>query len=124
LVFSVIDAAQQATTMGLSMAAFRVCGICPYNSAPVLASRYVRQAELDAELEDRAANPRRLSTGSQVLTSPEFLSSQRSRGALAEADAEPGGEVADDGDFINDAEPDVSPRHTNGGEDGDVEVEL
>jgi hypothetical protein len=43
---------------------------------------------------------------------------------LAEADVEPGGEIPDDGDFINDAEPDVSPRHTHGGEDGEVDVEL
>jgi hypothetical protein len=83
--------------MGLSMAAFRVCGICPYTSAAVLASRYICQAEQEAELEDRATNPRRLSTGSQVLTSPEFLSSLRSRGALAEADVDPGGEVPEDG---------------------------
>jgi hypothetical protein len=63
--------------MGLSMAAFRVCGICPYSTAPVLASRYIRRAEEDAELADRAANPHRLSTGSQILTSPEFLGSRR-----------------------------------------------
>jgi hypothetical protein len=77
LVFSVIDAAQPATTMGLSMAAFRVCGICPYSAAPVLASRYIRRAEKDAELADRAANPHRLSTGPQILTPPEFLGSLR-----------------------------------------------
>jgi hypothetical protein len=106
------------------MAAFRVCGICPYNSAPVLASRYIRRAEEDAEMEERAANPRRLSTGSQVLTSPEFLSSLRSRGAIAPVDGPGGGEVPDDGDFLNDAEPDVSPRHTHDGEDGEVDVEL
>jgi hypothetical protein len=70
LVFSIIDATQQGRTMGLSMAALRVCGICPYSSAPVLASRYILQAEQDAELEDRAANPRRLSTESQILASP------------------------------------------------------
>jgi hypothetical protein len=39
--------------MGLSMAAFRVCGICPHSSAPVLASRYIRRAEEDAEMEER-----------------------------------------------------------------------
>jgi hypothetical protein len=70
LVFSVIDAARQATTMGLFMAAFRVCGIRPYGPAPVLASRYIRRGEQDAELEDRAANPQRLWTGSQIPTSP------------------------------------------------------
>jgi hypothetical protein len=39
-------------------------------------------------------------------------------------DVDPGGQVPDDGDFLNDAEPDVSPRHTNGGKDGEVEMEL
>jgi hypothetical protein len=110
--------------MGLSMAASRVCGICPHSAAPVLASRYILRAGEDAELADRAANPHRFSTGSQVLTSPKFLSSLRSRGAIAEVDVDAGGQVPDDGDFFNDAEPDVSPRHTNGGADGEVEMEL
>jgi hypothetical protein len=124
LVLSAIDAAQQATTTGLSMAACQVCGICHYSSAPGLASRYIRQAEQDAEREDRAANTRRSSTGSQVLTSPEFLSSLRSRGALAEVDVDPGWQVPDDGDFINDAEPDFRARHTDGSDDEEVDVEL
>jgi hypothetical protein len=120
---SFIDAAQQATTMGLSMAAFRVNGTCPYSSAPLLASRYIRQAEQVAELEDHAANPQRLSTGCQILSSPK-LSSLRSRGAKAAVDVDPGGQVPDDVDFINDAEPDVSPRHTNGRDEEEVDVEL
>jgi hypothetical protein len=39
-------------------------------------------------------------------------------------DVDPGGRVPDDGDFLNDAEPDVSPRHAKGGEDGEDDVEL
>jgi hypothetical protein len=57
LVFSVIDAAQQATTRGLSMDASRVWGICLYSSDPVFASMHIRQADQDAELEDRAVKP-------------------------------------------------------------------
>jgi hypothetical protein len=125
LVFSVIDAAHQATIMGLSRASFRACGICPYSSAHLLVSRYIRRAEEDGELEGRAANRQRLSMDSQVLlTSPEFLRSLRSRGGIAEVGMDPGGEVPDDGDFLNGAERDVSLWHTNGGEDGEFGVEL
>ena len=34
IVFSVIDAAHQSTMMGLAVAAFRACGLFPYNAAP------------------------------------------------------------------------------------------
>jgi hypothetical protein len=43
---------------------------------------------------------------------------------VAEVDVDPGGEVPEDRDFIDDAEPDVSPRHTDGGEDAGDEMEL
>jgi hypothetical protein len=57
IVFSVIDAAHQVTTMGLAAAASRLCGLFPYNPAPVLASVYIRASEEDPEMEERVANP-------------------------------------------------------------------
>jgi hypothetical protein len=66
----------------------------------------------------------RILSGTQVAMSPAFPSSLRSRGAVADVDVDvpwgwgwPGG-----GDFLNDAEPDVSRRHTIIGESGEDEV--
>jgi hypothetical protein len=47
---------------------------------------------------------------------------------VAEVDVDPGEREPNDGDFLNDAELGVSRRHggqsTNGGKDGEAEVEL
>jgi hypothetical protein len=59
--------------MGLATAAFRLYSIFPYYPAPVLASGYTRASEQDPEMEDRVANPCRIHTGTQVMTSPESL---------------------------------------------------
>jgi hypothetical protein len=59
LVFSVLDAAHQATTMGLAMLAFRVCGPFPYDSAPVLRNGYIRASQEDPGMDEGLAHPRR-----------------------------------------------------------------
>ena len=120
IVFPVIDAAPQATTMGLAVAAFRVCGLFPCASTPVRESRYICASEEDPEMEERMLHPDRHSTGSQILTSAEFISSLESRGRAAELEIDIAGVIPDDGDFVNEVVPDVVLRETVGetGEDG------
>jgi hypothetical protein len=63
-------------------------------------------------------NRQRLSTGSQVVTSPELLSSLRSRGAVAEVDVDPGGEVPENGGLAQRRRAGCQPAARQRGEDG------
>jgi hypothetical protein len=68
VVFSVIEAADQAATMGLGTAAFRLCKFFPCSSAPVLGSRYNRASEGEPKMEERASTPIH-----KIWLPPEFL---------------------------------------------------
>jgi hypothetical protein len=120
IVFSVIDAAHQAATLGLATAPFRLCGLfLPCHPAPVLASRYVRASEEDPEMEERVANPGRIHAGSHVLTSPEFLSRLVAAGWVAQHEIDIAGVVPEDGDFVNETVPEAVLRNTMVVEDGE-----
>jgi hypothetical protein len=90
----------------------------PYVSAPVLSSRYLRDSEAVPEMEERLAHAGRLSTGSRVVTSDEFMATLWSHGPVVDVDMTPGREAPVEGDFLNAAEPAVSPRHALIEEDG------
>jgi hypothetical protein len=123
IVFSVIDAAHQAATKGLAMAAFRQCGLFPYKADSVLKSRYIRDSAEDPEAAERLANPERHTTGPQVLTSAEFLSRLEKRGRTALLEIDIAGIAPDDGDFVNEEVPDVVVRDTMV-EDGEDDTML
>ena len=97
------------------MAAFRVCGLFAYASAPVLESRYICASEEDPEMEERRPAPERQSPGSQILTPAEFISSLEALGPAAELEIDVAGVIPRDGDFLNEVVPDVALRETVGG---------
>jgi hypothetical protein len=69
----------------------------------VLKRRYIR---------DSAEDPERHTTGSQVLTSAEFLRRLEKRGRTALLEIDIAGLVSDDGDFVNEEVPAVVVRET------------
>jgi hypothetical protein len=78
----------------------------------VLKSGYIRDSAEDPEGEERLANPGGDTTGSQVLTSAEFLSRQEKRGRTALLAMDMAGVVSDDGGFVNEEVPAVVVRDT------------
>jgi hypothetical protein len=67
-----VEAYAQTTTFGLCGRTFEACGLVPWCPDHVLVNPDVRDCLRDAELEEIAAQPTLLHTGSSVLTSGEF----------------------------------------------------
>jgi hypothetical protein len=75
-------------------------------------------------MEEGLAHPGRLSTGWRVLTSDEFMATLWSHGPVVDVGINPGRGAPVEGDFLNAAEPEVSPRHALIEEDGADEPML
>jgi hypothetical protein len=70
-------------------------------------------------MEEPVANPCRIHTGAQVLTSPEFLNRLVGAGWAAEHEIDIAGIVPDDGDFVTETVPEAVLRETMVGKDGE-----
>jgi hypothetical protein len=110
LVFSVIDTARQATTMGLAMLAFRVCGLFPYGSAPGSgAGTFEPGRKTWGGGSTRCVQVVCRQAG-RFSHQDEFMATLRSHGPVG---TNPDAEVPVEGGFLNDAEPEISARYAS-----------